>query len=183
VGAIDNSTYRTINREIDTLAASTHLRKLCDCGLLVKKGNGPATYYEPTERALENWPPGRSNTVKSPVLDAKKQELDPKKQELDGKKQELPSDLTERIAGQGKKGDKAEIPDLVVDLLTVREMSTSELATHLDRAVEYVRRTYIKPLVDAGRIQSPNPDNPTDPGLTYRALPQSNRGNESEEAS
>jgi ATP-dependent DNA helicase RecG len=190
VGAIDNSTYRTINREIDTLAASKHLRKLCDCGLLVKKGNGPATYYQPTERAMENWPPGTSNSLNSPVLDpkkqeldGKKQELDPKKQELDGKKQELPSDLTERIAAQGKKGDKKEILDLVVDLLADREMSTSELATHLDRAVEYVRRTYIKPLVDAGRIQSSNPDNPTDPGLTYRALPQSNRGNESEEAS
>lgn len=190
VGAIDNSTYRTINREIDTLAASKHLRKLCDCGLLVKKGNGPATYYQPTERAMENWPPGTSNSFNESVseakkqeLDGKKQELDPKKQELDGKKQELPSDLAERIAAQGKKGDKKKILDLVVDLLADREMSTSELATHLDRAVEYVRRTYIKPLVDAGRIQSSNPDNPTDPGLTYRALPQSNRGNESEEAS
>jgi ATP-dependent DNA helicase RecG len=54
VGAIDNSTYRDINREADTLSASKHLRKLCDCGLLSKKGNGPATYYVPTERALEN---------------------------------------------------------------------------------------------------------------------------------
>ncbi|MFN9287168.1 MAG: AAA family ATPase, partial [Planctomyces sp.] len=65
LGAIDNSTYRTINREIDTLAASKHLRKLCDCGLLVKKGSGPATYYEPTERALENWPPGGADSKKS----------------------------------------------------------------------------------------------------------------------
>lgn len=183
VGAIDNSTYRTVNREIARLAASKHLRKLCGCGLLVKKGNGPSTYYITTAKSLENWPPSASNTVKSPVFDSKKQELHAQKQELDGKKQELPSDLTERIAAQGKKGDKAEILDLVVDLLTVREMSTSELATHLDRTVEYVRRTYIKPLVDAGRIQSSNPDNPTDPGLTYRALLPSNRGNESEESS
>ena len=180
---IDNSTYRTINREIATLAASKHLGKLCDCGLLVKKGIGPATYYVPTAKSMENWPPSTSNTVKSPALDGKKKELDAKKQELDGKKQELPSDLTERIAAQGKKGDKAEILNLVVDLLTVREMSTSELATHLDTTVEYVRRTYIKPLFDAGRIQSSNPDNPTDPGLTYRALLPSNRGNASEESS
>ncbi|MFY8058807.1 MAG: ATP-binding protein, partial [Planctomycetaceae bacterium] len=89
LGAIDNSTYRTINREIDTLAASKHLRKLCDFGLLEKKGSGPATYYEPTDRALENWPPGTANTVNSPVPDPKKQELDTKKQELDTKKQEL----------------------------------------------------------------------------------------------
>ena len=172
LGAIDNSTYRTINREIDTLAASKHLRKLCDFGLLEKKGSGPATYYEPTDRALENWPPGTANTVNSPVPD-------PQKQELDTKKQELPSDLVERIVAQGKKGDKAEILNLVVELLTVREMSTSELATHLTRAVDYVRRTYIRPLVDAGRIQSSNPDNPTDPELTYRAVPPSTRSHES----
>lgn len=179
LGAIDNSTYRTINREIDTLAASKHLRKLCDFGLLEKKGSGPATYYEPTDRALENWPPGTANTVNSPVPDTKKQELDTKKQELDTKKQELPSDLVERIVAQGKKGDKAEILNLVVELLTVREMSTSELATHLTRAVDYVRRTYIRPLVDAGRIQSSNPDNPTDPELTYRAVPPSTRSHKS----
>ncbi len=50
VNAIDNSTYRDINRDVDTLSASKHLRKLCDCGLLEKKGHGPATYYVPTPR-------------------------------------------------------------------------------------------------------------------------------------
>ena len=113
------------------------------------------------------------------VLVSKKQELDGKKQELESKKQELPGDLAERIAAQGRKGDKEEILNLVVDLLTVQEMSTSELATHLDRTVEYVRRTYIKPLVDAGRIQSSNPDNPTDPGLTYRAIMPADKFGES----
>lgn len=44
VGAIDNSTYRDIDRDADTLGASRHLRRLCDCGLLEKKGNGPATF-------------------------------------------------------------------------------------------------------------------------------------------
>ena len=117
------------------------------------------------------------------MLVSKKQELDGKKQELESKKQELPGDLAERIAAQGTKGDKEEILNLVVDLLTVREMSTSELATHLDRTVEYVRRTYIKPLGDAGRIQSSNPDNPTDPGLTYRAIMPLDKFGESQEIS
>ena len=218
LGAIDNSTYRTINREIDTLAASKHLRKLCDCGLLVKKGSGPATYYEPTERALENWPPGGADSKKSTVHDPKKQELDGKKQELDGKKQELdgkkqeldgkkqeldgkkqeldrqkqeldsekqelPGRLAERIAAQGRKGDKTAVLGLVVELLTAREMSTSELAAYLDRDIDYVRRTYIKPLVDMGKIRSSNPANPTDPGLTYRAIQSSEPKNESQEPS
>ena len=66
-------------------------------------------------------PPGTVNNIKSSLLDSKKQVLDSKKQELDSKKQVLPGDLAERIAAQGKKGDKAEILNLVVELLTVRE--------------------------------------------------------------
>lgn len=149
---IDNSTYRTINREIDTLAASKHLRKLCDCGLLVKKGNGPATYYEPTERALENWPPGTSNTVKSPVLDAKKQELEGKSTELSvkstefsPKSTELSTELRDRIVGVGRKSDKSALLRLVVDVLTERHLSAGELAMLLGRTQKHVRTEYLQP--------------------------------------
>ena len=162
VEAIDNSTYRDMNRETDTLSASKHLRKLCDCGLLTKKGNGPATYYVPTEKALANWPPKPHGSLK-PL------ESDGKKQELEAKKQELPSELQERIKAQGRKGNPDQILNLVVEILSVREMSASELADYLGRQTEYVRRTYLKPLILEKRIRLSNPDNPTDPGLTYFA--------------
>ncbi|MCU0713990.1 MAG: putative DNA binding domain-containing protein, partial [Pirellula sp.] len=55
VGAINNSTYRDINRNVDTLTASKQLKKLCDSGLLEKKGRGSATYYVITPQALKNW--------------------------------------------------------------------------------------------------------------------------------
>lgn len=45
-GAIDNSTYRTIN-SVETLAASAHLRRLRDLDLLEMKGSGNRTYYVP----------------------------------------------------------------------------------------------------------------------------------------
>jgi len=48
MGAIDNATYREINRT-DTLDASSHLRRLGDLKLLEKKGSGSRTYYEPGE--------------------------------------------------------------------------------------------------------------------------------------
>jgi len=174
VEAIDNSTYRNINRETDTLSASKHLRKLCDCGLLTKKGNGPATYYVPTEKALANWPPKPHGSPKpsepdgkKQELGAKKQELGGKKQELEAKKQELPSELQEKIKAQGRKGNPDQILNLVVEILSVREMSASELADYLGRQTEYVRRTYLKPLILEKRIRSSNPESPTDPGLTY----------------
>ena len=114
MGAIDNSTYRTINRETDTLAASKHLRKLCDCGLLLKRGSGPATWYIPTDLALYNWsqlqgadseitpdtstelhPKSTELHSKSTELDPKSTELHPKSTELDPKSTELDSKSTE----------------------------------------------------------------------------------------
>ncbi len=51
ISAINNSAYRDLNR-VETLAASGHLRKLRDHGLLEQKGRGSQTYYVPTERML-----------------------------------------------------------------------------------------------------------------------------------
>src|SRR5690606_23683106 len=47
VGAIDNATWREINK-VDTLAASHGLKKLRDAGLLQQNGRGSATWYKPT---------------------------------------------------------------------------------------------------------------------------------------
>ncbi|MGJ7523270.1 hypothetical protein ACSFA0_22500 [Variovorax sp. LT1P1] len=47
--AIDNAAYRALNK-VDTLAASSALRRLRDAGLLQQKGRGSATYYVPAER-------------------------------------------------------------------------------------------------------------------------------------
>ena len=50
-GAITNAVYRNLNT-VDTLNASTHLRRLRDCDLLTKKGKSSATYYLPGPKFL-----------------------------------------------------------------------------------------------------------------------------------
>lgn len=50
-GAIDNQTYREINK-VDTLAASKALRRLRDAGLFTQKDRGSATWYQPTAQML-----------------------------------------------------------------------------------------------------------------------------------
>ena len=50
-GAMDNQTYREINK-VDTLAASKALRRLRDAGLFTQKDRGSATWYQPTTRML-----------------------------------------------------------------------------------------------------------------------------------
>src|SRR5690606_38708345 len=50
-GAIDNATYRDLNK-VDTLAASAALRRFRDAGLLSQHGRGSATWYKPTAALL-----------------------------------------------------------------------------------------------------------------------------------
>ena len=83
---------------------------------------------------------------------AKNRSRGSKKQEFEIKAQELPGDVAGRIAAQAKIGNKARILNLVVDLLRVREMSTSELATQMTAAgvvcgltVEPERGTHLLP--------------------------------------
>ncbi len=79
--------------------------------------------------------------------------------------------MAEKIKAQGKKGSPDEVLKLVAEILCIRALSAAELAQYLDRNVEHVKRAYLKPLIKAGRVRSSNPENPTDPGLKYSAVP------------
>ncbi len=114
---------------------------------------------------MENW------AAKKQELRPKKQELGGKKQELEPETQELPKDIQQQIKRQGKKAKPEEMLRLVEQILASQELSTSQLARFLDRTPEYVRCTYLKPLVEQGRIAPSNPENPTDPNQTYRTAP------------
>ncbi len=169
VGAVDNSTYRDLNRDADTLTASRHLRRLCDLGLLEKKGKGAKTYYVPTDQALVNWPP---KSAKPPESEGKPHNLDGKPHNLDAKSHnlttELPSDLADRIKDLGRKASKESIVQLILDLVTWRALSVVELAEILDRNANHLRRVYVAEMVAADLIR-PMSQNPNDPRQAYRA--------------
>lgn len=67
IGAVDNATYRHLNR-VDVLNASTHLRRLRDRTLLEQKGKGSETYYIPTERLLAPWRKLQGNALATDVI-------------------------------------------------------------------------------------------------------------------
>ncbi len=175
VGAIDNSTYRDINRDRDTLSASRHLRKLCECGLLEKRGQGPATYYIPTPYAMSNWPPfARTQAAdlgaKSPDLGAKSPDLGAKSPDLGAKSPELPAEIREKIASLGGKGRTDDALDVVVILLKWQELSLAELSNYLGRTEDHIRKSYLRPLLQADIIRRSNPEKINDPNQTYRAV-------------
>lgn len=179
VGAINNSTYRDINRHVDTLTASKQLKKLCDCGLLDKKGRGSATYYVITSQALENWPIAPTadvSTSKPRELDSKPRELDGKPRELESKSGELggkpgdliPPEISQILNALGGKSKPGAIVDAIVALLKWKDLSISEIAGFVGRNQEYVRSNYMADLLRGDLVQLTIPDKPTDPNQKYR---------------
>ena len=153
VGAIDNSTYRDINRGSDTLSASKHLRKLCDCGLLEKRGQGPATYYIPTDRALEKWPPNSANESKmqdvagkSTKHEVKTTKLDDKSTKLDGKTTKLDDKSTKVDGKTTKLDDKSnklveELPEIPSEIRSLIDSlgGKGNLSTAFDAVVALLK--------------------------------------------
>jgi len=182
VGAIDNSTYRDINRDADTLGASRHLRRLCDCGLLEKKGSGPATYYIPTPYMMESWPPSRESAIrgprpKSPELDLKSPDLNLKSPDLDLKSPDLgakspapPAEILRKIEALGRKTASEDALSVVVSLLKWRELTLAQLAGYMGRTEDHIRKQYLNPLLDADIIRRTIPDKINDPNQAYRAV-------------
>lgn len=60
VGAIDNATYRQLDSSITHARARLEIHKLCDLGVIEKKGQGRNTYYIRTSKVVslaERLPP------------------------------------------------------------------------------------------------------------------------------
>ena len=195
-GAIDNATYRELNK-VDTLSASQALRRLRDAGLLTQKGRGSATYYMPTGKlAIEdNNLSGRSYPLPSNLhdlssnphalssnphtLSSNPHTLPDTPTGLAGKFDEasarplldsLPGSLAARLGAIGKRHPPEEIRGLVVDLCTLREWRVEELSALLHRNPEVVRQSYLRPLMREGLLTMTNPLEPNDPQQAYRAV-------------
>jgi ATP-dependent DNA helicase RecG len=190
-GAITNAAYRAVNH-VDVLAASQHLRRLRDRGLLQQKGKGAETYYLPTQKLLAPWenrspdlnPPGstaqsgnpaeqsrnlgpkaRNPPLESGNLPGHTDSQPPRFVALPG----LPVDLENALATLKTKISQPEMEDLVWRLCAWREFSTGELAQVLRRNRDYIQTRVITPMLRAGRLTMTIPDQPNHPDQRYRA--------------
>lgn len=175
-GAIDNATYRELNK-VDPLTASGALRKLRDSNLLTQKGRGSATYYIPTDRLRIQ------NGTLSSNLGSLSSELDDLSSDLEGLSSEfpvedkerrallagLPGDLAERVGALGQRKPPEAVRAVVLDLCRLRHWRAEELASLLRRNPEYVKQNYLRPLLKEGNLAMTNPDEPNDPQQAYRA--------------
>lgn len=193
-GAIDNATYRELNK-VDALAASSALRRLRDAGLLAQKGRGSATYYVPTERlatdetglssksqerlssnplalstnppALSTNPDGLSTNPEGLYAEHSEEEENRRKALLD----ELPGALAAKIGAIGQRNPPGEVCDVIVEICRQHAWQADELAALVRRHPRYVRNNYLRPLMRDGRLVMTNPNEPNDPQQAYRAVP------------
>lgn len=177
-GGIDNATYRALNK-VDTLTASNALRRLRDAGLLSQQGKGSATWYQPTGKltktdglssdlgALSSKPEGLSSNpgALSSNPEALSSNLAPARAAL---LNELPGELAARVGGIGQRHQPDRVRDLVVDLCAHRSWRVDELALLLQRNPEFIRQSYLRPLLAQQRIAMTLPDTPNSPLQAYR---------------
>lgn len=177
-GGIDNATYRALNK-VDTLTASNALRRLRDAGLLSQQGKGSATWYQPTGKltktdglssdldALSSTPEGLSSNpgALSSNPEALSSNLAPARAAL---LNELPGELAARVGGIGQRHQPDRVRDLVVDLCAHRSWRVDELALLLQRNPEFIRQSYLRPLLAQQRIAMTLPDTPNSPLQAYR---------------
>ena len=192
-GAIDNATYRALNK-VDTLAASAALRRLRDAGVLTQKGRGSATYYVPAERlglvgqdgplgaalsgnpsplssnpgALSSKLGGLSSNLPVPAALPENTRFDEAARLalLD----DLPGSLAARLGAIGQRHPPQAVQSLVVELCTLRAWRTDELSLVLRRNPEVVRQSYLRPLMREGRLAMTRPAEPNDPQQSYRVV-------------
>ena len=177
-GGIDNATYRALNK-VDTLTASNALRRLRDAGLLSQQGKGSATWYQPTGKltktdglssdlgTLSSKPEGLSSNpgALSSNPEALSSNLAPARAAL---LNELPGELAARVGGIGQRHQPDRVRDLVVDLCAHRSWRVDELALLLQRNPEFIRQSYLRPLLAQQRIAMTLPDTPNSPLQAYR---------------
>ncbi len=188
-GAMDNATYRDLNK-VDTLTASTALRRLRDAGLFEQNGRGSATWYKPTDRMLAGAEsmqagPDAKTTRPDPKitrLGPKTTRLDPQTTKLDAspgmapeaRRQDLlaalPPELQEDLAALGRHRPQTELRDLVLAVCAVKPWRADELALLFGRRIQTMRQDYLRPLLRARRLVMTRPDKPSDPKQAYRAV-------------
>lgn len=176
MGALTNADYRNINA-VDTLVASSHLRRLRDLGLLEQKGNGSATYYIPTKLLLvpsvevvsQTLEPtlimGELNSSLSPIMG----KLTPTLNAIMGELASLPENLENDLEFLKKRASPAKIKLIILKICSIKYLKLADIAKLLRRRPEYLRAKFISPMTEEGcELEMLYPYQPNHPNQAYR---------------
>lgn len=193
VGAINNAAYRDINR-VETLAASGHLRRLRDLGLLEQRGQGRATYYVPaagllagagaecTEpagvspgRGPANVPSSEPNVPSSdPNVPSSESDV-PSSCDAGGvpaRRGPLPPEVLAAVQALGARPPAGRVRQLLLHVSETGFWRAEELGCLFRRDPLHLQKRYLSSLVTQGLMEYAFPDEPTHPLQAYRTVVQ-----------
>ncbi len=180
-GVINNPAYRDLN-QVDTLNASTHLRRLRDRGLLEMRGKGAGTFYIPTDGLLDGWTirlteADESQSGKPAAQSGKLEPLSGNLPPVSGKLgSEIPQELSAQIAQLPKRAPPHTVMDIIEGWCSLRSWTVDELAFHLGRNRKYVLEKYVSAMVKDGRLEMTIPEQPNNPQQGYRTPTEATDG-------
>lgn len=135
IGAIDNISYRQLTGS-SKKQSGFDLRELRKKEIIEQKQSGKSTYYLPSSFFITTM------VDKDPTM------VD--KDSINEIFSQLPPSITEILDKIGRRSqDRNLIPDLIIQLCSLRELSISELAILLKRNEKYIKTQYIQPLIEA----------------------------------
>lgn len=177
MGAVDNSTYRQTNN-LETLKASAELRDLSKKELLTPKGKGRATYYVPGKNLsaphqdLSTQPRDFSTQPKGLSTQPKDLSTQPKESSVEVQNQ-VSKELIDRIEQLGVRvNDESIIREILVDLCKEKYFKASDIAKLLSKREDYIKRKYLKPMIDEGELSYKYPEMINHPEQAYKTSQQ-----------
>ncbi|MFZ2392279.1 MAG: ATP-binding protein [Rhodoferax sp.] len=173
-GVVDNTACRDFSG-LDTLQASSLLRRLRDRGLLEKQGAGSRTHYilaNPVEAANRHPQQGNlSLEGESQTPEGGNQLPEGGKQISQGGKRglpPLPSELAQRLPAPGQRIGAVALRQLIRDLCGWQPLRGEELATFLGKDLKYLRNKHLSAMVQAGKLAFQYPESPNHALQAYK---------------
>jgi ATP-dependent DNA helicase RecG len=158
-GLVDNMACRDFS-SLDTLQASSLLRRLRDRGLLEKQGAGNRTHYTLIDHATtkDRHPAQRKLPLEggNPAAEGGKQASEGGKRSLPP----LPLALTAQLPAPGQRMGEAALRQLIRDLCGWQALRGEELATLLGKDLKYLRNKHLSAMVQAGELVFQFPESP-----------------------
>lgn len=166
-GVVDNTACRDFSG-LDTLQASSLLRRLRDRGLLEKQGAGSRTYY--TLTSPQDAPDMYPEQAKLP-LEGGNRAGEGGKQSLQGGKRvlpDLPPELAARLPHPQQRLGEGALRALIRDLCGWQALRGEELATLLHKDLKYLRNKHLTEMVQTGELAFLFPESPNHALQAYK---------------
>jgi len=166
-GVVDNTACRDFSG-LDTLQASSLLRRLRDRGLLEKQGAGSRTHYTLTSPrdALASYPEQGELPLEggNRIMEGGKQQPQSGKRTLPDLPPELAAHLPQPRQRLGEKALRA----LIRELCGWQALRGEELATLLHKDLKYLRNKHLTEMVQSGELAFLFPESPNHALQAYK---------------